>query len=156
MTQQHTPGPWAWFGDPSVRRPQYYLATVNGGRRIVMGFERAGFNGAQPTFNVRGIITPAADLCLFAVGQDGVVGYRDARENKSVYRYDITCFDHPDARLIAAAPELLDAVLELVASRSAELTPGEQEKQVNVAIDKANKILDNLRPKTSATQENDK
>lgn len=101
----HTPGPWAWMGN----RHGLYLATTHSGRRYVMGFRRMGFNGAQPSFRDGNRIVPAADLVLFEVGDRGVRGFEQGKADESVYRYDVIGIDNADARLIAAAPELLDA-----------------------------------------------
>lgn len=52
----------------------------------------------------------AKHLLKFAVGDKDVVGIDAARMNGSVYRLDIEGIDHPDARLIAAAPDVLEAL----------------------------------------------
>jgi hypothetical protein len=103
-----TPGPWAWFGN---RSGGVYLATPDRGRRYVMGFQRYGMNGAQPSFSVGSIMRPAAELVAFAVGDGTARGFKQADKDTSVYRYDVSEIDHPDARLIAAAPDLYDAAL---------------------------------------------
>lgn len=105
-TENHTPGPWAWFGDP--KHGSLYLATVRNGRRFVMDFARMGMRGAQPRFQEKGVMIGASELCTFEVGEMGIVGMQSARSNPSIYRYDISGIDHPDARLIAAAPDLLE------------------------------------------------
>lgn len=75
-----------------------------------MGFKRWGFRGAQPQFQPadRGLVD-ASKLFTFQVGDRDVRGVEAARENSSVYRLDIDGIDCADARLIAAAPELLEA-----------------------------------------------
>lgn len=77
-----------------------------------MGFQRWGMSGAQPMFQpaARGLV-PAKDLLQFEVGDRDVVGVKAAAENDSVYRLDIRGIDCADARLIAAAPKLLDAAI---------------------------------------------
>jgi len=104
----HTAGPWGWFGNASNR--EIYLATAHSGRRFVMGFERWGMRGAQPRFQPaeRGLV-PASELLTFEVGDKDVRGVDAAKANESVYRLDINGIDCADARLIAAAPDLLAA-----------------------------------------------
>ncbi|WP_453978599.1 hypothetical protein [Brevundimonas sp. Marseille-Q4549] len=103
--QGHTPGPWAWMGSPHG----LYLATTRTGRQHVMGFRRMGFSGAQPVFRDNHRMVPAADIVQFEVGDRSVRGFAQAKENESVYRFDVDGIDNADARLIAAAPELLAA-----------------------------------------------
>lgn len=108
MEMKHTPGPWAWFGNAGSN--SLYLATTHSGRRYVMGFKRWGMRGAQPQFQPKeqGLVD-ASELLEFAVGNRSVRGVAEAKEDTSVYRLDITGIDCADARLIAAAPELLEA-----------------------------------------------
>lgn len=113
MSAKHTPGPWRWFGDP--KHGGIYLATTHSGRRYVMDFKRHRMQAAQPRFQVNGRMVPASELCTFEVANNDVVGYKAARANPSVYRYDIDGIDHPDARLMEEAPNLLEALEDLVA-----------------------------------------
>lgn len=115
MSAQHTPGRWAWFGN--ARNNEIYLATTHSGRRYVMGFQRWGMKGAQPMFQPadRGLV-PASDLLKFEVGDRAVTGVEAAKADESVYRLDISGIDCADARLIAAAPELLAALQAVVAN----------------------------------------
>lgn len=108
MSAQHTPGPWSWFGNAKNR--EVYLATAHSGRRYVMGFQRWGMRGAQPSFQPaeRGLV--AADQLLeFAVGDPTVRGLARAQADDSVYRLDIRGIDCADARLITAAPDFAEA-----------------------------------------------
>lgn len=105
-----TPGPWAWFGN---RSSGVYLATPDRGRRYIMGFRRYGMNGAQPTFCIGNIMQPAAELVSFAVGDGTARGFKEADGDASVYRCDVREIDHPDARLIAASPDLYDALIAI-------------------------------------------
>lgn len=91
--EKHTPGPWRWFGN--LKTKEIYLATVAQGRIFVMDFARWGMQGAQPRFRRE-----------FMRGVDQVA----VRE--VAYRGDIARIDHPDARLIETAPELLAAAEE--------------------------------------------
>lgn len=134
MSVKHTPGPWAWFGN---RSGGVYLATPDRGRRYVMGFRRYGMNGAQPTFNVGHIMRPAAELVSFAVGERSVRGFKQADGDTSVYRYDIDGIDHADARLIAAAPELLQALTDFIAGADNGHVSIEVDRAARAAIAKA-------------------
>lgn len=135
---QHTPGPWAWFGNAGSQ--SLYLATEHSGRRYVMGFKRWGMSGGQPQFQPEGRgLVDASKLLMFEVGNRSVRGVEEAKADTSVYRLDIRGIDCADARLIAAAPELLEALDWLMAAlRSGTLstTPGLYEK-ADAAIAKA-------------------
>lgn len=109
MSAAFTKGPWAWFG--SADNHEVYLATTHSGRRYVMGFKRWGMRGAQPSFQPAGAgLVPASDLLTFEVGDRSVRGVKEARENTSVYRTNISGIDCADAHLIAASPALYDAL----------------------------------------------
>lgn len=105
-----TPGPWAWFGSAGGA-PDIYLATNHSGRRYVMSFRRWGLNGAQPCFQPEGRgMKKASDLLQFEVGDKSIVGIEAAKKDTSVYRFQIRGIAAPDAHLIAAAPELYEAL----------------------------------------------
>jgi len=135
---KHTPGPWAWFGNAGSN--SVYLATQHGGRRFVMDFVRWGFKGAQPRFQPgRGVMVEAKSLLQFEVGDQSIVGIEATRKDSSVYRLDIRGIDCADARLIAAAPELLEALKEAEAHINRASGGGETDirAKLNAAIAKA-------------------
>lgn len=111
--ERFTPGPWSWFGTAGSA-PRIYLASRRSGRQYVMGFKRWGFNGAQPEFRLGHILEPSSELLKFVVGDKSVTGVKQAKGDPSVYRYDIRGIDAPDAHLIAAAPELYEALKESI------------------------------------------
>lgn len=94
-TLKHTPGPWRW--ELNERQKDVRLVAQHSGQKYVMAFQRWGTQHAQPIFNT-GFMVPASELSVIVPG----------REHHADWFKNI---DHPDARLIAAAPELLDVAI---------------------------------------------
>lgn len=97
---KNTPGPWDWYGN----RNGVYLATPNRGHLIVMDFVRNGLQSAVPRFAIW-------------------KGEERERMGGLMKRADeIDLSQHPDARLIKAAPDLLAACEALIrATREPEM-----------------------------------
>lgn len=112
MTEQkHTPGPWRWEINKKSREVH-----LSGGHPAfdlsVLDFVRWGMGGASPRFNVAGgdglNLMHRADE--FAVPVAG-------REHHSDWFQGLS---HPDANLIAAAPDLLAALKEALSELATE------------------------------------
>lgn len=84
-------GPWIWRGNRKQRL--LWLCTPHSGMRIVMDFVRWGMGNARPRFQMDGVMRRAEEFV------------DDVDHNGEFFE-----IRHPDARLIAAAPELLELV----------------------------------------------
>jgi hypothetical protein len=133
---KHTPGPWGWFGNP---HRGLCIAAKHSGRRYVMQFARWGMQAAQPRFQVNDRMVDGAELLKFEVGDRDVTGVTAAKANSSVYRLDVIDIDHPDARLMIASPDLLEAAksIERWSFDSATPIPDEVYRPLRAAIAKA-------------------
>ncbi len=100
---EYTRGPWQWYGNTKF---SYYLATTHSGRQHVMGFQRKGMQYAEPTFRTKHGMKVATHLAIFEVCPEAV-----NQTDERVYRQDIIGFRSGDASLIAAAPEMYEALL---------------------------------------------
>lgn len=90
--QTHTRGPWIWRSLDGGKT--FFLGTLDRGCLIVMDFERRGMQRAAARFATR-------------TGDEG--GIMETLTLEEVQT-------HPDARLIAAAPDLLKACKEAKAA----------------------------------------
>lgn len=105
----HTPGPWRWEFNKQAN--SVYLV---GGKprfdKTVMQFGRWGMNRATPLFNSHitgdefNIMERICDMPAWTKPFAGL-------EHHASWRMDVI---HPDAVLMAAAPELLDALKRFV------------------------------------------
>lgn len=106
-------GRWRWDGHPDGHSPNLHLATREHGRRYVMGFERAGMSGGQPSFPVVpdgatwGWMCKAAEIPVFEVCRDAT-----SKDDPRVYRTDVVGFRTPVADYLAEVDA--ETVLSLV------------------------------------------
>jgi len=110
-TFKGTPGPWRW-----ELNEKYKDVSISGGipafDLLVMSFVRYGMKDAAPTFSRR-FESDSNEM----VRVDQFAKEVKGREHHSGWFKTI---DHPDANLIAAAPDLLQAALEYVAMIEAD------------------------------------
>jgi hypothetical protein len=76
---------------------------------------------ARLAFAVNGSMCPARDLAVFEVAPSAT-----ERTDPRVYRADISAIRHPDAEFIAAAPQYVRALLDLVDTLHTKLQITEQ------------------------------
>jgi hypothetical protein len=97
----YTPGPWYWDANPKSKT--IYLASAARGRmnETVLTCERWGMQSAIFVFHCReGILAKASDYFRNWKGRDHHADWAQT-------------IDHPDAHLIAAAPELFSPLAEI-------------------------------------------
>lgn len=107
---KHTPGPWRW-----EYNAQYKTVDLVGGRPMfdltVMDFARWGMGGAVPRF--RDTSEVGMNLMNRLCDKPEWVAPESGRAHHKSWHQLVT---HPDARLIAAAPDLLEALEVIVAT----------------------------------------
>lgn len=82
--------PWRF----SINRQSKHMELIDYRHNIIMDFARYGMQNGQARFGVDGILIDAKDLAVPFPGRDHHASW-------------CAGIDHPDARLIEAAPELL-------------------------------------------------
>lgn len=135
---KHTPGPWRWEFNTAHRsvhlvggRPRFDLT--------VMDFTRWGMGGAVPRFR-----DPAHDgmqLMHRLCDRADWLATQPGREHHADWHLLVT---HPDARLMEAAPDLLEALSHLfdclpVGNKGARMFPtsAPHAADLNAALDRA-------------------
>ena len=96
---KHLPGPWYW--NVNLKSRCVRLESATHGLETVMDFVRWGMMGAKPRFQrvlgpQCGIMVPVEEWAIPVKGREHHASWFQA-------------INHPDARLIAAAPDLLHA-----------------------------------------------
>lgn len=112
-----TRGPWHWSGNTDTHQIRLSSWIPGAGRCTVMDFTRWGMQSARPRF---------VDPDLMMLNADTRVVYEVApaateRSDRRVYRADIIDIRHPDAQLIAHAPQDIDDLLAEVDRLTAAL-----------------------------------
>jgi hypothetical protein len=132
---KHTPGPWRW----EINRKHKSINLCGGlpagtFDKTVLGFERYGMNGAAPVFHNwtedgwGGKPNRAFELAVEKVG----------REHHADW---FALIDHPNAHLIAAAPDLFEACRcalgQLTGNMDGDMDIGDPVELLRAAIAKA-------------------
>lgn len=130
---KHTQGPWRWEFNREGRR----VHLVGGGPRYdltIMDFERWGMSGA--TMCLRDTAHDGMQLLYRVHERPDWIAPEPGREHHKSWHQLLR---HPDAALIAAAPDLLNALQELLAvvQRSVCEGSGPAQELARAAIFKA-------------------
>jgi len=128
----HTPGPWRW----EINRNGKDINLVGGVPKFdltVMDFTRWGMDGATARF--RDTAHDGVNLMDRVCDKPEWIADFPGRSHHAHWCASVI---HPDARLIAAAPDLLDALREIEAGTYDKWTNGYHAQQVaRAAIAKA-------------------
>lgn len=116
-TAKHTPGPWRW----EINRKHKSINLCGGlpagtYDKTVLGFERYGMNGAAPVFhNWTAEGWGGKPYRAFEVAVE-----KAGREHHADW---FALIDHPNAHLIAAAPDLLETAKKAAAVMERHIYP---------------------------------
>lgn len=110
MDLKHTPGPWRWELNESSRYIQL-CGGIPAFDKTVMDFVRYGAQGAKPRFLDKEIKDHDKYNILKDANEYGEIV--KGREHHARWFKDI---NHPDAKLIAAAPTILKALISITLS----------------------------------------
>jgi hypothetical protein len=148
-----TAGPWQWYGE--VKNGEPYLATTYGGRIYVLdvdseitsctncddwGDESHTRNPDCECASARGVLRFQTDHLMRNAHEfakyEVLRGETADPADKRLYRHQYIGFDHPDAKLIALAPELAEVVLMIAdSSRMHDGFCGEMPDEMREAIE---------------------
>lgn len=100
VAENGSKGHWRW--NINLKTKHVVLESDDGPRQIIIDFDRWGMNGAQPRFNVGGLMQDAQDCAVTVEG----------REHHAAWYQSL---DHPDANHIATFdPSTCKALVEEV------------------------------------------
>lgn len=108
-------GPWHWSGNTDTQQIRLSNWVPGAGRCTVMDFTRWGMQSARPRFVDRD------RMMIYAAPVYEVAPAATRRDDPRVYRGDIVDIRHPDAQLIAHAPQDIDDLLAEIDRLNAEL-----------------------------------
>lgn len=110
-------GPWHWSGNTDTQQLRLSNWIPGAGRCTVMDFARWGMQSARPRFIDEHVLMVDGDT----MATYEVAPFATRRDDPRVYRGDIVDIRHPDAQLIAHAPQDIDDLLAEVDRLNAEL-----------------------------------
>ena len=136
--------PWPWFWNVSLKSRCAHLESQARGSLLetVMDFTRWGTGGAAPRFRDNEDLMQRVDMLLRPV---------EGREHHASWYSTIS---HPDAEIIARAPELISSLCDEVDRLSAQVslqsesitTFQSQQRDMKEAIEAALEFMDDIEP----------
>ena len=129
------PGPWGWRGyiGGSIE-----LRTLHSGQFVVMGARRAGMQQAQPTFQV---YDPARLDRPFREWWGLMHRADDLAVREVPYRTDVVSIDNADATALAALPDHVAAVDDLLGRVERALALLDDPRVTLDSVDEARRVL---------------